>query len=409
MKLRGWATLGAGVVGLGSVGVATPTFAAPVPGCGDEPAGGSLTESGGVCTLVFDTPGSYDWTLPPGISGLNALVVGGGGGTRAFTDGGYAWGGHAGKVRYVDLTAQTAGQTLTATVGAGSASYLSSTWEFDPVPAAEDSAISVGPSGPSLATADGAPEGPGEDECTLGTNADGWAMFTTGVGDGAGGAAIDDANAQCADNVGPGVTPSAGDVDSYGNTVPTALSVLTDTYAAGGLPVKGTVLPQQTAGSGANTVWSQNTAPGGGGAGYEDGNTTGANGAVIYVWDASESSQAPEITTQPSGGQLSNGVWTLNAAATGDPSPTVQWQYSEGPNGPWVNIEGATETSFDATKPGFYRAVFSNSEGTATTSVVEVTAPKLADTGTETDARPFALGALALLAAGGLLARRRRS
>ncbi len=68
---------------------------------------------------------------------------------------------------------------------------------------------------------------------------------------------------------------------------------------------------------------------------------------------------------------------TFNAAASGSPAPTVQWQVST--NGTTFNdIPGATSTTYTftstATQSGdLFRAVFSNANGTATTDVAPLT------------------------------------
>ena len=67
---------------------------------------------------------------------------------------------------------------------------------------------------------------------------------------------------------------------------------------------------------------------------------------------------------------------SFSASATGSPTPTVQWQVSSG--GPFTNISGATSTTltFTATagqNGNQYRAVFTNSSGTATTTAATLT------------------------------------
>ncbi len=82
---------------------------------------------------------------------------------------------------------------------------------------------------------------------------------------------------------------------------------------------------------------------------------------------------APTITTDPRGQTVVAGnLVTFTAAASGNPSPTVQWQVSIG-GGAFADIAGATSTNYTFTTTGAqagneYRAVFTNSAGTATTS-----------------------------------------
>jgi len=87
---------------------------------------------------------------------------------------------------------------------------------------------------------------------------------------------------------------------------------------------------------------------------------------------------APVVTTNPSSQIVSAGQSvSFTAAATGTPTPTVQWQVST--NGvTYNNISGATSPtySFTATTAqsgDLYRAVFTNSAGTVTTTAATLT------------------------------------
>jgi hypothetical protein len=88
---------------------------------------------------------------------------------------------------------------------------------------------------------------------------------------------------------------------------------------------------------------------------------------------------APSILTNPSSQTVVSGnSVTFTASASGYPTPTVQWQQST--NGStWTNIAGATSTTLTltnvtASQNGYrYRAVFTNSLGSATTSVATLT------------------------------------
>jgi hypothetical protein len=71
---------------------------------------------------------------------------------------------------------------------------------------------------------------------------------------------------------------------------------------------------------------------------------------------------------------------SFSAAASGSPTPTVQWQFSADGGTSWSNISGATSTtySFSTTIPpsenGYeYEAVFTNSSGSATTNAATLT------------------------------------
>jgi hypothetical protein len=85
---------------------------------------------------------------------------------------------------------------------------------------------------------------------------------------------------------------------------------------------------------------------------------------------------APRVTTNPTSQSVSvGGTATLTAAATGSPTPSVQWQVSSDGGQTWTDISGATSTTLtlsnvSASQNGNeYQAVFSNSDGTVVTRV----------------------------------------
>jgi hypothetical protein len=89
---------------------------------------------------------------------------------------------------------------------------------------------------------------------------------------------------------------------------------------------------------------------------------------------------APGVTTQPANQTVTAGqTATFTAAASGTPSPTVQWQLSTNFGAAWTNISGATSTSYSVSNTTAslsgteYRAVFTNSLGSATTNAVTLT------------------------------------
>ena len=117
-------TTGLATVAMNLIATSTGANAATVTGCGDSPVGATLTNEGSFCQVVFDTVGSHDFTLPTGISGLTALLVGGGGGSGpGFSQIGTGWGysGQGGNVTYSDLSSQAAATVLTTVVGDGGA------------------------------------------------------------------------------------------------------------------------------------------------------------------------------------------------------------------------------------------------------------------------------------------------
>lgn len=94
---------------------------------------------------------------------------------------------------------------------------------------------------------------------------------------------------------------------------------------------------------------------------------------------------APAVSTSPSNQSVDAGTTaTFFAAATGSPTPTVQWQQSTNGGATFSNIAGATSTALSFTASysqngNQYRAVFSNSAGSATTPAATLTVHPVAD------------------------------
>src|SRR6266404_2957257 len=87
----------------------------------------------------------------------------------------------------------------------------------------------------------------------------------------------------------------------------------------------------------------------------------------------------PTITMQPANQTVTAGqTATFIAAATGSPTPTVQWQVSTDRGVTFNNVSGATSTTLSfattSSQNGYqYRAVFTNTAGTATTTAATLT------------------------------------
>jgi hypothetical protein len=86
----------------------------------------------------------------------------------------------------------------------------------------------------------------------------------------------------------------------------------------------------------------------------------------------------PVVSTQPSNTTVTAGTnASFSAAATGSPTPTVQWKVStDGIN--WTNISGATSATYSFTTSAAdtskqYHAVFTNVAGNVTTSAATLT------------------------------------
>ncbi len=92
---------------------------------------------------------------------------------------------------------------------------------------------------------------------------------------------------------------------------------------------------------------------------------------------------APKVTTQPKSVTVANGgSATYTAKASGSPAPRVQWQVRPTPRGAWANVRGGTATTLKVvagrgTDGAAYRAVFTNSAGTVTSSAATLTVQKV--------------------------------
>jgi hypothetical protein len=92
----------------------------------------------------------------------------------------------------------------------------------------------------------------------------------------------------------------------------------------------------------------------------------------------------PTITTQPANANVAPGqTYSFTAAASGSPGPTAQWQVSTNGGSSFTNIGGATSPTYSATAAladsgKQFRAVFTNSTGTATTNAATLTVTAVA-------------------------------
>jgi hypothetical protein len=122
----------------------------------------------------------------------------------------------------------------------------------------------------------------------------------------------------------------------------------------------------------ANATFTAGAVPGSGSA-----DATVDSATVTAFITITQATEAPTVTTNPTNQTVCDGgTATFTAAASGFPTPTVQWQVSTG--GPFTDIPGATNTTlmFTATTADNgkqYRAVFTNAGGTATTTAATLT------------------------------------
>jgi hypothetical protein len=104
---------------------------------------------------------------------------------------------------------------------------------------------------------------------------------------------------------------------------------------------------------------------------------SGASNSVVPTAPAA-------VTTQPSNTTVASGQsYSFNAAASGSPAPTVQWQLSTDGGATFQNISGATAGTVTGTAAlsdsgKQFRAVFTNSTGTATTTAATLTVTAVA-------------------------------
>ena len=255
--------------------------------CGTAPSGGTMTRSGNVCTLTFDTAGEYSWT-PSVLEDLQALAVGGGGGANAGGSTGYS--GRGGSVIYADLSHETAGSAITITVGVGG------TTGRHPI----DGEVSI-------IDGDGIFRGEGGDSgnithgyCAL----NGSTSTYVGLGEGAK-RPSNTTNGETCGTPGVGINPSIGDVDTNDLAVPSLFSDFSVELGAGGILRDNTALPAQKPGQGGsvnmNTLTTELV-----------NSTNGKDGIVVFRW-TSRSSLANTGSESARLGALAGGTIALGA------------------------------------------------------------------------------------------------
>ena len=108
-----------------------------------------------------------------------------------------------------------------------------------------------------------------------------------------------------------------------------------------------------------------------------NGNTSATASAVLTI--SGSNLKAPAITTQPQSHSVAAGATvSFTAAASGNPTPTVQWQVSTDAGSTFTDISGATSATYSfiasANQSGnLFRAVFTNSQGSAHTNSATLT------------------------------------
>jgi hypothetical protein len=159
----------------------------------------------------------------------------------------------------------------------------------------------------------------------------------------------------------------------------TVRDVIVQRRRGGSTPAGATTLPGETAASGVKTH-----SAGSGGSGAQSSNSVvSAQGSGLSV------PGAPTVTSQPTNQAVAAGAQvTFSAAASGSPTPNVQWQVSSDGGAAWSQTSPSFAAS--AAENGYdYRAVFTNSAGTATTAVATLNvAPEQTRTSRATSPSP---------------------
>jgi hypothetical protein len=114
-------------------------------------------------------------------------------------------------------------------------------------------------------------------------------------------------------------------------------------------------------------------------------NTAGSVTSNAATLTVTAPSQTPSITSQPSNDAVDAGdAASFTAAASGTPTPTVQWLVSVNGGQSWTTISGATSTTYEFTSSASqeadeYEATFSNGVGNATSNPATLSVSRPAD------------------------------
>ena len=203
-----------------------------------------------------------------------------------------------------------------------------------------------------------------------------------------------------ASNTGGQVTTSAATLTVQSQFTPASISVqpVSQQATEGGsatfaVTAAGTALQYQwqnslngtawanVAGATAPTLQLQGLAVGASGTQYRvvvsNSSTTVTSGVAILT--VTVASAAPAFTLQPLAASVTApNTATFSVAATGQPTPSIQWQRSNSAGGTFTNISGATAASYTtpattlADNGSVYRAQATNSAGTATSTAASL-------------------------------------
>ena len=354
----------------------------------------------------FTASGVCNWSIPSGVTKLNAVIVGGGGGGAFGNIGG---GGGAGLVRETsEPLSVTAGESVEVGVGAGGSggwTTTNTTWRFgyDGHSSSFASYLAEGGGGggggQAVTRADGAPGGSGgggsRSAVGLGGSSSavpesGWTKkgFAGGAGEagsnpggGGGGAGGVGQSSNEGGNGGTGVTVWGYNLGGGGDGWPSSTSNTSNETFGGGAGNSTTAASGTKATNCPACQGDANTGGGGGGGG------DGGNGVVMVRFGAE-----PTIGTQPSNQTAASGstaAFSVTASATYGETLTYQWQKAESTNtSSWSNITSATTATYTtgtltaaADSGDLYRVVVTTTldgaSASATSSSASVTVPSV--------------------------------
>ena len=186
-----------------------------------------------------------------------------------------------------------------------------------------------------------------------------------------------------APGVDPNPAPSGFAIED--NTIASSgtdgIEILDDGASPSNYPSNGTITGNDVSGSGTYDCQDQST----GGSGTDSTQNTwsediGATSSPSSPTALCNPATAPSVTTQPQSQYYNSGQsLTFTAAASGNPTPTVQWQYSTNGGSSWSNLSGATSTTLTVGPLTNFengwevRAVFTNSVSSATSNAATMT------------------------------------
>ncbi|MGH2850295.1 MAG: G1 family glutamic endopeptidase [Solirubrobacteraceae bacterium] len=108
-------------------------------------------------------------------------------------------------------------------------------------------------------------------------------------------------------------------------------------------------------------------------------NSSGAATTTAATLSVTPAPAAPAVTLEPASQSVAAAsTVTFSAAASGNPTPTAQWQVSTDGGGTWSDIAGATSVAYAQVAQigesgDEYRATFTNTQGAAATSAATLT------------------------------------